>query len=277
MEAAGIRALDPSGLRPPAAGGRHRPPSGRRALRPATPFRESAAAIQDWREGSPNRVAVLLHVFYPELVPELVEAVHRIPVPVDVIVTNATQAKVAFPPRSDDRLLLLPTQNRGRDILPLIDVVNSGLLDPYELVVKVHTKQSGWRATHDLPGDGAAWRTSLLSAVLGSTDAITRILSGFATDPRLGLVTDQASCWDRSTGDNEQLVADLLRRIEMPLIRDDLQFAGGSVYWIRGFVLAGLRSLNLSSDDFPVEAGQVNQTNAHAVERVIGLLCREGA
>lgn len=252
-------------------------PVGRRVIRPATPFRESAAAIQDWREGSPNRVAVLLHVFYPELVPELVEAVHRIPVPVDVIVTNATQAKVAFPLRSDDRLLLLPTQNRGRDILPLIDVVNSGLLDPYELVVKVHTKQSGWRATHDLPGDGAAWRTSLLSAVLGSTDAITRILSGFATDPRLGLVTDQASLLGpEHWGDNEQLVADLLRRIEMPLIRDDLQFAGGSVYWIRGFVLAGLRSLNLSSDDFPVEAGQVNQTNAHAVERVIGLLCREG-
>ena len=47
------------------------------------------------------------------------------------------------------------------------------------------------------------------------------------------------------------------------------------MYWIRGFVLQGLRSLNLSAADFETEAGQVNATTAHAIERLVGVLALE--
>ena len=48
------------------------------------------------------------------------------------------------------------------------------------------------------------------------------------------------------------------------------------MYWVRGFVLQGLRALNLGADDFEPEAGQVNATTAHAVERRVGVLARRG-
>ncbi len=54
------------------------------------------------------------------------------------------------------------------------------------------------------------------------------------------------------------------------------------MYWIRGFVLQGLRSLNLTPDDFEPEDGQVDATTAHGVERAIGTAqrrsraCRHG-
>jgi lipopolysaccharide biosynthesis protein len=76
-------------------------------------------------------------------------------------------------------------------------------------------------------------------------------------------------------GDNEDKVANLLRRIELTITPERLRFAAGSMYWVRGFVLQGLRALNLTSDDFEAEAGQVNATTAHAVERAIGVLTGE--
>ncbi len=50
---------------------------------------------------------------------------------------------------------------------------------------------------------------------------------------------------------------------------------GGSFYWIRGFVLQGLRALSLAAEDFDKEAGQVDATTAHAIERAIGILTEE--
>jgi lipopolysaccharide biosynthesis protein len=47
------------------------------------------------------------------------------------------------------------------------------------------------------------------------------------------------------------------------------------MYWIRGFVLQGLRSLALTADDFAEEAGQIDGTTAHAVERLVGILSKE--
>ncbi len=247
-----------------------------RAARPPRAFDQFWREISDWRNHEPARVAVLMHVFYPELVSELVDSVRLIPVPVDIIVTNSSGSELDLTVRDGDRVIVLEAANRGRDILPLIEVVNAGLLDPYDLVLKVHTKRSQWRGDHDLPGDGETWRRGLLDSVLGSTDNIAAIMSAFASDHTLGLVTaDDSVLGPEHWGDNESLVQGLLRRIELPLRGSELTFAAGSVYWVRGFVLSGLRSLNLGARDFPDESGQVNQTTAHAIERMIGILCRE--
>ena len=226
----------------------------------------------------PSRVAVVLHAYYPELVPELILQIEKIPVPYDLIVTNATGAPLDLPPEDSTRrnVRILEVDNRGRDILPLVNLVNAGLLDPYLLVLKVHTKRSAWRAEHDLEGDGGAWRAALLNGLLGSPENVTEILSNFAERPDLGMVTaDGSVLGPEYWGDNEDGVANLIRRIELKLDRPSLRFAAGSMYWTRGFVLQGLRSLDLDGDDFEEEAGQVNATTAHVVERTIGVLASE--
>ena len=74
-------------------------------------------------------------------------------------------------------------------------LVNAGLLDPYQLILKVHTKRSDWREDHaDLPGTGDAWRDRLLGDLLGDAanvraDPATRS----PTTPDLGLVTGDGS------------------------------------------------------------------------------------
>jgi lipopolysaccharide biosynthesis protein len=221
----------------------------------------------------------VLHAYYPELLAELFDRFRRIPVEYDLLITNATGGSIELP--AEMGLLrasrVLVVENHGRDLLPLVKLVNAGYIDPYSLVLKVHTKRSPWRSAHaELEGDGESWRASLLDSLLGASEDITGILSGFAEQPDLGLVTADGSVLGPAQwGDNEDRVEALLRRIELVPDRARLRFAGGSMYWVRGFVLQGLRCLNLAPEDFEAEQGQVNATTAHALERAIGILTVE--
>jgi len=208
---------------------------------------------------------------------EIIEGLAAIPVTFDLIVTNASGSAIAIEHRLPRmaNVTVLDIENHGRDILPLVSVVNAGLLDPYQLVLKVHTKRSAWRDAHELEGTGAEWRKRLLGQLLGDVANVASILNAFATSPDLGLVTADGSRLGATYwGSNQSVTASLLRRLELDLPRD-LAFAAGSMYWVRGFVLQGLRSLGLSEGDFEAESGQVDGTTAHAIERLVGIVTAE--
>ena len=225
------------------------------------------------------RVAVVMHVHFPELMPELLAHLTHIPVPFDLFVTNSSGQPVSIDAAGVPLLnhhVILDVENHGRDVLPLIQVVNAGFLAPYELVCKIHTKKSAWREAHDLGGSGAEWKDDLLSSLLGSAERVTDILNAFAADRTLGQVTSRGSVLGKEYwGADLGLTRELLRRLEMDFRPSQLRFSAGSMYWTRAFVLQALRSLNLTSDDFDAESGQVDGTTAHAVERAIGLLTNE--
>ena len=228
----------------------------------------------------PSRVCVLMHVHYPELLADLVDQLSAIPVGFDLLVTNTTASALTIDAKRLPHLrniAVLDTPNHGRDILPMISVVNAGLLDPYHLVLKVHTKHSLWRADHaQLGGDGSQWREGFLQALLGDQQNVSDILGGFAADPDLGVVTaDGNVLGPEFWGGDQSTSRDLLGRIGLDLAVDELRFPAGSMYWIRGIVLQGLRSLSLTAEDFDQEKGQVDGTTAHAVERLIGILATE--
>ena len=227
---------------------------------------------------SPALLGVAVHVYYPELLDEILDHLSAIPVRFDLIVTNASGSDFAIDSQRLPRMAncaVLRVPNHGRDILPLVRVVNAGLLDPYHVVLKVHTKRSEWRDGHELGGTGAEWRGRLLSSLLGNEDNVAGILDAFAASSALGTVTaDGSLLGPEYWGDNQAAAASLLRRLELELPRE-LEFAAGSMYWTRGFALQGLRALGLSEEDFEPETGQVNATTAHAIERLIGILTTE--
>lgn len=225
-------------------------------------------------------MAVLVHVHYRELLEEILAQLANIPVGYDLLVTNSTGGALSLgstPPAGARNWAVLDVPNHGRDILPTVCVVNAGLLDPYDLVFKVHTKRSAWRdARDDLTGSGAEWKESFLRALLHSPENVTQILDSFAANPDLGLVTADGSFYGpEHWGGDESSVRDILERVGLTVEPEALRFPGGSIYWVRGFVLQALRSLALSAGDFEPEAGQVDGTTAHAVERLIGILSTE--
>ncbi|AWE41950.1 MULTISPECIES: glycoside hydrolase family 99-like domain-containing protein [unclassified Actinobaculum] len=226
----------------------------------------------------PARIGVVIHCFYSELMPELFEHLRNIPVDFDLFITNASGDKITIPEiKNLGHTVVVDVENHGRDIFPTVQIVNSGALDPYDLILKLHTKRSPWREEHtELVGNGAAWKDQFLGDLVGSTETVQDILNAFADDAALGILTATDSIVGKQFWGGDQRIADqLLRRIELSLVPDELQFASGSMYWTRGFVLQGLRALNLQAADFDEEAGQVDGTTAHAIERIIGILTNE--
>lgn len=229
---------------------------------------------------SEARVAAVIHVFYLDLVDELIDHLKNVPVDLDVYVTNVTGEDLdeeRFKVGHVQNVAVLEFHNHGRDIASLIAIINAGYLDSYDLVLKMHTKKSAWREAHkDLPGSGEQWKNELLSSLAGSPEQVQKILNAFAADPRLGAVGAPGTILGSDFwGGDLDLTRELGKRIGLPIDADSLQFISGSMYWIRGFVLQGLRSLCLHTFDFHNEEGQVDGTTAHALERLIGLLTIE--
>ncbi|ERG64924.1 hypothetical protein L332_10770 [Agrococcus pavilionensis RW1] len=229
---------------------------------------------------TPAPIAVVLHCHFIDLLDDLVASLAAIGEPFDLYVTNSSGEAIAA-----DRLVVegarhvevLTVENHGRDIWPLVQVVNAGILDPYDVVLKVHTKKSAWREEHpELAGDGATWRSSLTSALLGSADNVAEIVAAMRADRDIAAVTaDGSVVGTEHWGGDLDLVRGIYRRLSMPLDPESLRFPAGSMYWIRGFVLQGLRAFRFDRDDFEPEAGQIDGTCAHAIERMIGLLSTE--
>ena len=251
----------------------------RRSGRKTAEFPDSWRVRADLKFAEPSRVGVLVHVYYAELIAELLTELEALPVGFDLIVTNASEHPITIDGSRLPRMrncVVVDVENHGRDIWPMVQVVNAGLLNPYELVLKLHTKRSAWREQHELEGSGEDWRSGLLAALLGGRENVTAILGAFAENPDLGVVTAPGNILGPEFwGGDLHLTRELLRRLELEVAPDSLRFPAGSFYWIRGFILQGLRSLGLTAEDFDKEAGQIDATTAHAIERSIGILSEE--
>lgn len=226
-------------------------------------------------QGEPGaRLAVVIHSHFPEVLPELLAALDSIPEPFDLLVTTTTARELEVGAAGAASVRVLHVENRGRDILPLLRLANAGLLDGYELVCKVHTKKSTWRAAGGrFTGDGSEWRSTLVGGILGSRGLVEAIVAAFDSRPRLMMVTAPGQVLGpQYWGANLPLVLLLGRRGGVRVAPSSLRFAAGSMYWVRGSVLTRLRDLHLTSAQFDAEHGQDDGTTAHAVERYLGHL-----
>lgn len=219
------------------------------------------------------RVAAAVHVYYPDLWPELRDALARSGVEFDLYVTltHAADGTRELQARIEEdwpgaRVVVMP--NKGRDILPFLHLVNSGWLDGYEAVCKLHTKKSMHRE------DGDRWRKHLVSGILPGPQT-PALLDGFLADPEAGVWVADGQLYEGEDwwGSNFPAARDLLSRIELAPEADSLTFPAGSMYWLKPGLLTMLRGLQLRCENFPAETGQTDGTPAHAVERAIGRIC----
>jgi lipopolysaccharide biosynthesis protein len=222
------------------------------------------------------RAAAVAHVYYPGLWPEIRDALAGSGVEFDLYVTltRGAQGQEALRARIEAdwpgaRVTVMP--NRGRDILPFLHILNSGWLQGYDAVCKLHTKKSPHR------DDGAAWRRHLIRGILpgGETPGL---LARFLSDPDAGIWAAEGQVYDGPDwwGSNLAAARALLARVEVSACPDRLTFPAGSIYWIKPAVLDMLRGLRAGAEDFEPELGQTDGTAAHAVERAIGRICAAG-
>lgn len=226
--------------------------------------------------GGSLSIGIVVHLHYCDVWPDFEMRLRNLTLPFRLIVTltepnPVLAARIAeqFP---DFKILVYP--NRGRDVGPFIQLLREGYLDGFELICKLHGKKTvslGSRAVF-----GEVWRRLLLNDLIGSDELVRAIHQRFVDQPRLGLVGsshfrgDYPGTWPR----NVKPTLELANRLGCSEAQFKPDFFAGTMFWIRRELLDLLKSLNLSQDDFPEEAGQTDGELQHALERIFGALPR---
>jgi lipopolysaccharide biosynthesis protein len=226
--------------------------------------------IRTYEHVSSAPQAVVVHLYYLDLWPELAHALDRQSVALDLIVTltdgpGATElAHKIRESYEGARVWCLP--NHGRDIWPFVWLVNNGVLAPYRAVAKLHSK----RSPHLQNGD--QWRSQLFHKILEDPE-LQKNIDRFCSDEAAALWTHRQHIMvgDKWWGCNRERAVDLATRINLDL-PSPLQFGAGTMFWIKPRVLQRLGELALEMQDFEPEEARVDGTTAHAVERLIGSL-----
>jgi rhamnosyltransferase len=212
----------------------------------------------------PLRVAIVAHAYYPDLIPEILRCRSFLPSDTHVLITVPPDRLALAEDAAKGALgvTLMGAPNRGRDIAPFLAVLQSGAIDPYDVVLKLHTK----RSPHLL--DGETRRKLLFDALCGSRRGVAETLQAFL-DPKVGMAgwspsfRSSPSYWMANKSRIESLAARM--GVAGPV---KLGFFEGSMFWVRPAALTQLRQLSFRVDDFEPEAGQVDGTLHHAVERL---------
>lgn len=220
------------------------------------------------------RLAVVLHLFYPEYWSDFASALAELPGHTDIFITTPFEKlewvrKIVandFPAAR-----VSGCDNRGRDLGPLVGLLQHVALEDYDYVLKLHSK----RSPHLPPGRGELWRRSLLAGLLprGRT---AELLDHFEQHPDVGMaapaswLTSLRQAWGYDA--NRAQVQQLARRLGFDSEAADYRFAAGTMFWARGAVFRSLRRLGVKPDQFEAEAGQLDGTLAHAMERIMPLL-----
>ena len=217
-----------------------------------------------------HRLAAVVHVFFYDVWPELRKALANMPEALDLICTVTLredfdnlrrQILSDFP-----QARIIPFPNHGRDLFPFTHLCNSGLLEKYQVVCKLHTKKSMHRE------DGDKWRDHLIGSILPSKEGTRILLEKFLADPQAGILVADGQIFsdEKWWGTNQARLRQELLRIGLNADDHSLRFAAGSIYWVKPEVLRPLRWMGLEASEFEVEAGQLDGTLAHGVERILG-------
>lgn len=253
-------------------------PIGNRSAIDASRLRQETYAARTLVRGacpglSPHGgIAVVAHVFYPELFKDMAGYLGSIPWKFDLYISvtgeNARTVVMnlasAIPEVAHLEVTVVP--NRGRDIAPML-VEFAAAIRAHRYVLHIHTKKSlysGYERTE--------WRDYLLMGLLGSEERVRHIFSQFEEDPSIGMVYPDTHgglpYWAHTWLQNRGIALALGNRLGIDIRHMNyIDAPFGSMFWARSDALKPLLDLGMGFADFPDELGQIDGTLQHSIER----------
>ncbi len=220
-------------------------------------------------------VAVVAHIYYEDTWPDIAGALRGLTVPFDLIVTTVAgrehlvEAILRSYPAAEIEIM----PNRGRDVGPFLTLLERGRLDGYRYICKIHGKKSidGGRKMYT----GDMWRRRLLFDLLGAPGAANAAIDMFERDPSIGMIGSRVFRLPKAGYPedlfwlaNRSMTLNIAKRMGVPSDKFQLDFFGGTMFWVRPRALKPLADLRLAAD-IPYESGQVDGNLPHAIERVL--------
>ena len=227
-----------------------------------------------------ERVAVCAHVYYTDMLDELLALTDTIPCAYDFIATTETEEKkraieekVSGCRNISNVIVRVVEQNRGRDMSSLFITCRDLFLeDRYDLVCRLHTKKSPQVAA----GQANNFKRHMFENLLNSSGYTANVLDMFHAKPWVGVAVPPLVHIGYPTMGHVWFHNDLrahelahLLGIKVTMDRDTPVGAFGTMFWFRPKALRPLFAHPWKWTDFNAEPGHVDGGLAHVLERLI--------
>lgn len=213
------------------------------------------------------RILAIIHGYYVDIAVDILTDIVNVDIPVRILVTTDNDKKARVIEAELDQLGLvgevLVCPNRGRDVAPFL-IEGNRLLDDAEILLHLHTKKSPHDSIY------AGWGSYLRKNLIGSRETVLSILKVFEKSNAGLIFSDhfEEVVGLRNWGFDYRHARALLERLGIHIDSDTtLEFPTSTMFWARRDALELLFKAGLSYEDFEQEAGQVDGTLAHAIER----------
>jgi lipopolysaccharide biosynthesis protein len=220
-----------------------------------------------------SKIAVCIHVYYTEVVYEMTQRIVESSnyQKFDIYATTDTQEKAEYIIDKFYQIGLKPNvlvlENRGRDILPFLILLQRIKLRDYTLYVKLHTKGATNRRY-----SSSEWRDELYEFIL-NFKLLNKILQIAPSDSGIIIPSNFNIPLNRYIGKNFIRLDYICRLAGFNLNQylDKCTFPAGSMFICTKSLITELCRLNLQDLPFEKEPIGIDGTFAHAVERFFGV------
>ena len=219
-------------------------------------------------------VALHVHAYYTDLLPDILDRALENQLKIDIYVTvksdaDAVKAKEAMTERDLDVNKLFVYGNVGRDVYPFLQLSES-LVGNYEIIGHVHTKKSPHLGSGNVLGIN--WRELLLGNLLGSAHCermADGIIHHMLDHPSIQIVfPDDPHILD--WGPNVTSAKELLSTSEFDNLPLHFEFPAGTMFWARSEYIKSIIDLDMVNRFQPIEPLAIDGTVLHAWERLLG-------
>lgn len=227
-----------------------------------------------------ERVAVCAHVYYTDMLDEILALTDTIPCAYDFIATTETaekkrviEEKISGRKNVANIIVRVVEQNRGRDMSSLFITCSDLFLeDRYDLVCRLHTKKSPQVAA----GQANNFKRHMFENLLNSPGYTANVLDMFHDNPWVGVAVPplvhigyptMGHVWFTNEARAQELAH--LLGIKVSMDRDTPIGAFGTMFWFRPKALRPLFAHRWRWTDFNAEPRHVDGGLAHVLERLI--------
>lgn len=222
-----------------------------------------------------DRIAVVVHVYYPELWLELADCIRRVDVPYDLFITYSDESRVVKARIDFPEAIFIQCENKGYDIWPFLKILNMLDLKKYTHIIKLHTKRDilteGLCQINSVDIRGNKWRSRLLSFI-SSKNAWEKTKRKITENSGIGMITDPFLLFKRKDVKSAISTFDkalcIVKNLGIKVNPKKLQYVGGTMFMARAECFLSLQG-KWEADDFDQECSHAEGSLAHCIERVL--------
>jgi len=223
------------------------------------------------------RIALHLHVYYAELLPEIMRRLDLnrlrpdifVSVPTDTIRADVQNELANY---SGNVIDIKVVPNRGRDVGPFLTSFGTTFVKGYDIVGHLHTKK-----TADVQDNAMSknWLAFLLENLVGGENPMADIILGrMVNDRSIGMVfPDDPNVvgWES----NMPYAESLGKTFRLKTLPKYFLFPVGTMFWARVESLLPVFELGLIWQNYPRELIPYDGTILHTLERMLPLVASE--